>query len=134
MTMNNYDKAYYEFHMRLLHAFVTQVKEQPPFHFEDCEQEDREFLQELVELPNSGGSDLLIQGQYVFCKIVAAYPHLMPLVPRDLLWFFGGDCLHYMPDEEIRIFQQLDELRQEAAETNAHFSYEDERIKILGLH
>lgn len=134
MTMTDYDQAYYEFHMRLLDAFITQAKEQPPFHLEDCAQEDRDFLLELTELPNSGGSDLLIQGQHLFCRIVAAYPHLMPLVPRDLLWFFGGDCLHYMPDEEILVFQNLDEQRQQANETLEPFSYENARMKSLGLH
>jgi len=134
MTIDDYDKAYSEFHLRLLTAFIDRAKEQPPFCLEDCDQEDQDFFLELTELPNSGGTDLLIQGQQLFCRIVAAYPHLMPLVPRDLLWFFGGDCLHYMPDEEIRIFQDLDEQRQEAIETNTPFSYENARLKSMGLH
>lgn len=134
MAIDDYDKAYFEFHIRLLNAFTDHIKEQPPFYVEDCEQEDRDFLLELIELPNSGGADLLMQGQQLFCRIVAAYPHLMPLVPRDLLWFFGGDCLHYMPDEEIRAFQELDELRQNASETNTPFSYENARLKSMGLH
>jgi len=134
MTIDDYDKAYSEFHMRLLTAFIDSTKEQPPFCLEDCNQEDQDFLLELTVLPNSGGAHLLMQGQQLFCRIVAAYPHLMPLVPRDLLWFFGGDCLHYMPDEEIRIFQELDELRQNAKEANEPFSYENARLKTMGLH
>jgi hypothetical protein len=134
MTIDNYDKAYSEFHKRLLSAFIDSIKEQLPFCLEDCNQEDQDFFLELAELPNSGGTHLLIQGQQLFCRIVAAYPHLMPLVPRDLLWFFGGDCLHYMPDEEIRIFQELDELRQSAKEANEAFSYENARLKTMGLH
>lgn len=134
MTTADYDKAYFDFHMRLLNAFIERAKDQPPFCLEDCAQEDRDFFLELSELPNSGGAPLLIQGQQLFCRIVAAYSHLMPLVPRDLLWFFGGDCLHYMPDEEIRIFQNLDEQRQEAIETNQPFSYENARLKSMGLH
>ncbi len=134
MINDDYDKAYFDFHMRLLSTFVNHIKEQPPFYLEDCDQDDRDFMLELSELPNSGGTDLLMQGQQLFCKIVAAYPHLMPLVPRDLLWFFGGDCLHYMPDEEIRIFQELDELRHNAKETNQPFSYESARLSSMGLH
>lgn len=134
MTIDDYDKAYSEFHMRLLTAFIDRTKEQPPFCLEDCNQEDQDFLLELTELPNSGGAHLLMQGQQLFCRIVAAYPHLMPLLPRDLLWFFGGDCLHYMPDEEIRIFQELDELRQNAKEAHEPFSYENARLKTMGLH
>jgi len=134
MTSDNHDKAYFEFHMHLLNAFIEHTKEQPPFCHEDCNQEDQDFLLELSELPHSGGANLLMQGQQLFCRIVAAYPHLMPLVPRDLLWFFGGDCLHYMPDEEIRIFQELDEQRQIASEANEPFSYENARLKTMGLH
>jgi hypothetical protein len=134
MTVNDYDKAYSDFHIRLLTAFIDRAKEQPPFYLEDCNQDDKDFILELTKLPNSGGTDLLIQGQQLFCQIVAAYPHLMPLVPRDLLWFFGGDCLHYMPDEEIRIFQELDEMREAAKTSDQPFSYENARLKTMGLH
>lgn len=134
MTNDDYDKAYVDFHLNLLNAFTAELKTQAPFCLEDCAQEDRDFLHELNQLPNIGGSEHLIQGQQLLCRIVAAYPHLMPLLPRDLLWFFGGDCLHYMPDEEIQIFQQLDELRETAKESDAPFSYENARLSTMGLH
>jgi hypothetical protein len=134
MTIDDLDQAYSEFHISLLTAFIERIQEQPPFCLNDCDQDDQDFFLELNQLPKVGGSDLLIQGQRVFCRIVAGYPHLMPIVPRDLLWFFGGDCLHYMPDEEIRIFQQLDELRQNAKESNEPFSYEKSRLSTMGLH
>ena len=134
MTINDLDRAYFEFHLGLLTAFIEQVKVQPPFCLEDCNQDDQDFLLALSQLPTCGGSDLLIQGQLLLCRIVAGYPHLMPLVPRDLMWFFGGDCLHYMPDEEIRIFQQLDELRENAKASNEPFSYANARLSTMGLH
>ncbi len=134
MTINELDKAYFEFHMGLLSALIEQTKIQPPFCLESSSQEDQDFLLALISLPNVGGSDLLIQGQQLLCKIVAGYPHLMPILPRDLLWFFGGDCLHYMPDEEIRIFQELDEQRENAKENNEAFSYEKARLRSMGLH
>lgn len=133
-TINVLDKAYFEFHMGLLTALIEQIKVQPPFCLEDSSQEDQDFILALISLPNVGGSDLLIQGQQLLCKIVAGYPHLMPLLPRDLLWFFGGDCLHYMPDEEIRTFQDLDEQRETAKENNEAFSYENARLRSMGLH
>jgi hypothetical protein len=134
MNIDEYDKAYSDFHIGLLIAFITQAKVQPPFCLESASQEDQDFCLALIELPNIGGAELLIQGQQLFCRIVAAYPHLMPIVPRDLFWFFGGDCLHYMPDEEIRIFQALDEQRQSAREKNEPFSYEKARQRSMGLH
>ena len=134
MTIEDVDKAYFDFHINLLDAFVKQLQQQPPFCLEDCGLDDQNFLLELNQLNKVGGSELLIQGQQLLCRIVAGYPHLMPLVPRDLLWFFGGDCLHYMPDEEISVFQQLDELRQSAKESNQTFSYEKARLSTMGLH
>src|SRR5690606_34978035 len=50
-------------------------------------------------------------GQDLICQVFHRYPQVAHLVPRDLLWFFGGDCLHYMPDEEISLYQELDERR-----------------------
>jgi len=134
MTSEDVDKAYFDFHIALLNTFIDQIQQQPPFSLEDCELDDLNFLLELKQLPKVGGSELLIQGQQLLCRIVAGYPHLMPLVPRDLLWFFGGDCLHYMPDEEISVFQQLDELRQNAKELDQAFSYEKARLSTMGLH
>ncbi|RYY75976.1 MAG: dehydrogenase [Gammaproteobacteria bacterium] len=134
MTIEDIDTAYSDFHLNLLNTFIEQIKDQPPFCLENCDQDDQEFLNELDQLPKVGGSELLIQGQQLFCRIVAGYPHLMPLVPRDLLWFFGGDCLHYMPDEEISVFQKLDELRQSAKDSNETFSYEKARLSTMGLH
>ena len=134
MTIDDLDKAYSEFHLGLLIAFIEQAKVQPPFYLEDCSQDDQNFLLALNQLPTCEGSDLLIQGQQLLCRIVAGYPHLMPILPRDLLWFFGGDCLHYMPDEEIRIFQELDEQRENAKENNETFSHEKARLRSMGLH
>ena len=134
MTNEDVDEAYYKFHINLLNAFIQQIQQQPPFCMDDRNQDDQDFFLELNQLPKFGGTELLIQGQQLFCRIVAGYPHLMPLVPRDLLWFFGGDCLHYMPDEEINRFQQLDELRQDAQESGEPFSYEKARSNSMGLH
>ncbi|MDQ2075253.1 PA2817 family protein [Marinimicrobium sp. ABcell2] len=129
------DTHYQEYHQRLLRDFVRQVQQQPPFVLDECEAEHREFLERLETLSRSSESDnFLFEGQEVLSRVVAAYPHLMPLLHRDLLWFFGGDCLHYMPDEEIARFQTLDERRHEAAAKGEAFSYESERAKLFGLH
>lgn len=128
------DTSYIEFHQRLLTAFIKQIKQQAPFNMEHSDQDDQDFIRDLEQLPNSGGSQQLIQGQQLLCKLVATYHHLMPLLPRDLLWYFGGDCLHYMPDEEIALYQKLDEQRQAASEANQTFDYEKARLNALGAH
>lgn len=134
MPIDPYDQNYIEFHLRLLNAFVAQAAQQLPFCEPDCNQDDLEFLSNLQQLPTIGGSEQLIQGQELLCRIVAGYPQLMHLLPRDLLWFFGGDCLHYMPDEEIDLFQALDDQRQSAKESSSPFNYENARAVKFGLH
>ena len=66
-------------------------------------------------------------GQDLICQVFHRYPQIAHLVPRDLLWFFGGDCLHYMPDEEIAIFQQLEERRYEAEQNEEPFDWNHEK-------
>jgi len=123
------------FHLKLLRDFIHQAQQQPPFIDDQCPQEDLEFLQALEALPAAQSQeDFAHRGQQLMCRVVAAYPQLMPLLHRDLLWFFGGDCLHYMPDEEIARFQELDERRHQALAEGREFSYERERANLLGLH
>ncbi len=74
-----------------------------------------ELMDELPRDPE--GAQYL--GQDLISQVFHRYPQIAHLVPRDLLWFFGGDCLHFMPDEEIDLFQRLDERRYEAAAPTA---------------
>jgi len=117
-----YDQEYYTYHLELLAAFSAQVQELPPFNTEPPSEDE------------SHEPGFLEQGQTLMCRVVGSYPHLMPLLYRDLLWFFGGDCLHFMPDEEIAVFQRLDEQREEAKEQQVPFSYKEARAKTMGMH
>ncbi len=66
-------------------------------------------------------------GQDLMCQVIQRYPQIAHLVPRDLLWFFGGDCLHFMPDEELDLYQALEERRYEAAENDEPFDWNQEK-------
>lgn len=135
MQISSYEQDYHNYHMSLLKRFIEQITPQAPFSTAFCSEEDHEFLREITALySNPQGTQFLAKGQDLLCKVVAAYPHLMPLLQRDLLWFFGGDCLHYMPDEEIALFQRLDEMRHEAIATRNTFSYSEARAQVFGLH
>jgi len=130
-----YDQEYYTYHLELLAAFSAQIQQLPPFDSEILSEDDQEFLAALAQLhqqPHEAG--FLEQGQVLICRVVGAYSHLMPLLYRDLLWFFGGDCLHFMPDEEIAVFQQLDEQREDAKQQQTPFSYKEARAKLMGMH
>jgi hypothetical protein len=130
-----YDQEYYTYHLELLAAFSAQIQQLPPFNTESPLEDDQEFIAALTELHGQPkGAGFLEQGQALICRVVGAYPHLMPLLYRDLLWFFGGDCLHFMPDEEITIFQQLDEQREEAKQQQVPFNYREARAKLMGMH
>ncbi len=128
--------SYTLYHQRLLRQLVEAVARQSPFCSADAATAHSEFLgrlQNLLKL-SPADPDYLHRGQQLICRIVAAYPHITPLVPRDLFWFFGGDCLHFMPDEEIQRYQALDERRAEVEADNGVFDYERERARAFGLH
>ncbi|WP_137886817.1 PA2817 family protein [Pseudomonas sp. 2FE] len=82
---------------------------------------------ELLTLLQASPEESLYLGQDLLCQVIHRYPQIAHLVPRDLLWFFGGDCLHFMPDEEISLFQALDERRYEAAQNDEPFDWEQEK-------
>lgn len=46
--------------------------------------------------------------EQIFLKL----PQLGHQVPRDLLWFAGGACLHFLDDSEIERFASVDEVWQ----------------------
>lgn len=83
------------------------------------------FDELLMSLPNIPEDRHL--GQDLICQVFHRYPQIAHLVPRDLLWFFGGDCLHFMPDDEIALFQELDERRYEAEQKGLPFDWNQEK-------
>ncbi|EQM70758.1 MULTISPECIES: PA2817 family protein [Pseudomonas] len=84
------------------------------------------FEELMSELPRDPEASLYL-GQDLISQVFHRYPQIAHLVPRDLLWFFGGDCLHFMPDEEIALFQRLDERRFEAEENDEPFDWNQEK-------
>lgn len=66
-------------------------------------------------------------GQDLICQVIQRYPQIAHLIPRDLLWFFAGDCLHYMPDDEIDLYQALEERRYQAEQNDEPFDWNQEK-------
>ena len=79
-------------------------------------------------------SDLYSLGPDLITRLFNNFPEFAPTFPRQLLWFFGGDCLHYMADEEITQFQQLEDMRLAAASRGETFKFEESRASLLNLH
>ena len=131
--MNN---SYHAFHVDLLKQTYNQLLEFTPFCKEELAVDDEEFLQlfkDLITQTEAHQSGYIDDGQSLMSRFIRAYPELTPLLPRDLLWFFGGDCLHFMPDEELQLFQQLDEARYAAESQGDNFEYSRERALALKL-
>jgi len=127
---------YHSFHIQLLEQTYNQLICRYPFNVEDLPLQEQEFLDSylsLIEHCKNFSEGYIENGQVLCISWIRAYSELTPLLPRDLLWFFSGDCLHYMPDEEIEQFQRLDELRYEAESAAAEFNYATERAKIFNL-
>ncbi|MGH8419114.1 MAG: PA2817 family protein [Pseudomonas sp.] len=86
-----------------------------------------ERYDELIELLPREPIESQYLGQDLLCQVIQRYPQIAHLVPRDLLWYFGGDCLHFMPDEEIDLYTALEERRFEAQENEEPFDWDQEK-------
>lgn len=128
---------YINYHVGLLQEFKASVMTQMPFFTEESANEEHtEFVQTLEALAEMTqySEAMNEKGQWLISRVVSTYSQLMPALPRDLLWFFGGDCLHYMPDEEIIFYQQLDELRFAAEEADTPFDYAGAKDSLSKAH
>ncbi len=138
-NMTHYTQ-YVRYHVDLLKKFKAANATQSPFNGEDIgdqlSESDEEFINTYTQLCDAThyNESLYEQGQWMIGRIISTYSHLTPELPRDLLWFFGGDCLHYMPDEEIAFYQQLDELRFTAEEADKPFDYPAAKDSLLKAH
>ena len=123
------DERYLEHCRSLLAEFsqtlVTRTRQLPEDH----------PLRELADAFQSLGSsaDIYALGPDLVARLFDTHTDFAPTFPRELLWFFGGDCLHYMADEEIAQCQQLEELRLAAARRGESFDWRESRAKLLNL-
>ncbi|MCX4025009.1 dehydrogenase [Endozoicomonas sp. SM1973] len=81
--------------------------------------------QELAECFKQGDEAAYQQGQDTVCQLINYWPQLTHLISRDLLWLLGGECLHFMPEEEIAVYQQLEELQASAEAANQSFDWQE---------
>lgn len=66
-------------------------------------------------------------GQDILCQVIERYPQIAHLVPRDLLWYFGGACFNFLSDEELDMYQALEERRHEAEVNDEPFDWNQEK-------
>ncbi|HGY9624877.1 TPA: PA2817 family protein [Pseudomonas putida] len=115
-------------HLRTILAALGEAEQVP----EESHALFLERFDELLTLLPQDPLESQYLGQDLICQVIQRYPQIAHLVPRDLLWFFGGDCLHFMPDEELSVYQQLEDLRYEAEQKGEPFDWNQQK-QLLSL-
>ncbi|KAA0696410.1 dehydrogenase [Halopseudomonas laoshanensis] len=129
----NPELPYHRYHMALLKSLFDTLRAQSVLMEQVPEESNLLFLErfdELITQLEAGDHDSLHAGQDIMCQIISRYPQIAHMIPRDLLWYFGGDCLHFMPDEEIAQYQLIDEHRAAAEARGEEFNWEQARQLI----
>ena len=125
---------YHRYHLALLTSLFDTLRAQTVLMAQVPEESNELFLErfeELITQLGAGDQDALYSGQEIICQVISRYPQVAHLIPRDLLWYFGGDCLHFMPDEEIAQYQLLDEHMAEATARGEEFNWEQARQLLM---
>ncbi|MBK6508211.1 MAG: hypothetical protein IPG06_01290 [Haliea sp.] len=122
----------YLLHCRTLLAefsrtFVTRTAVLPADH------PLRELALGFAELDEQTAADLYTLGPELVSRLFDTILILHQRFRGSTVWFLGGDCLHYMADEEILQYQQLEDLRVKAASSGTAFNFNDARAKLLNL-
>ncbi len=103
----------------ILESFTELKKrmlEHAPFDVEPLAEEEADFLQkwqELLKEAESLSADYLFNAQELLARLIRCYPNLTTLIRRELLWFVGGECLHFLGDEELDLYQNFEEIAYE---------------------
>jgi len=111
------------YHLELLQETLTRIEkaaaQESGVIDDDILQQFRDLIDQLTEHRDSAYES----GQDLLSKIATHQPQLMPALDRSLLWFFGGECLHFLTDEEISRFQHLDDMAAEAEAEGKDYDY-----------
>ena len=126
-SLSNQQLSHHQYHSVLLKACFDLFSKELSAHNEEVvdnlsegaveEMSHTTFLglfEDVLDAAENHNPELEFRGQQLVETLMRHYPHLTHLFSRDLLWFFGGDCLHHLTDAEILGYQQLDELQYQA--------------------
>lgn len=89
-----------------------RIKEHAPFNQPNLAEEELDFLEkwdDLIKCIQDNTHDYSFKAQEILSRFVRCYANLVPLIKRELLWFVGGECLHFLGDEEVTLYQQLED-------------------------
>jgi len=83
-----------------------------PFDQSPLNEEEADLIEKMDQLFQSienQATDYSFEAQEVLARFIRCYANLVPLIRRELLWFIGGECLHFLGDEELSLYQALEE-------------------------
>ncbi|ETX11538.1 hypothetical protein MUS1_09705 [Marinomonas ushuaiensis DSM 15871] len=123
----------------ILDAFADlrqRIKEHAPFNEPDLAEEELDFLEkwdDLITRIQNNTHDYSFEAQEILSRFIRCYANLVPLIKRELLWFIGGECLHFLGDEEITLYQQLEDHLYELDSKNKSYDISKEINILRGL-
>jgi len=98
-SLQNHVQKLTDLHQKLISTRDSKVLSDAMLH------QLEEIIDQLTQHTDTAWQDA---GSWL-SNTMALAPQVAPLIDRELLWFFGGDCLHFLTDEEINQFQRQDE-------------------------
>ncbi|GAB5414460.1 MAG: hypothetical protein Cons2KO_20630 [Congregibacter sp.] len=123
------DEEFHREQLGLLAAFAKTLKNTSELPGGETLANLAAQFDELVQRP----ADVMDEAPALVSRLLTTAPQLAEYFPRDLLWYLGGECLHFMPDEEIDRFSALDQQRRDAVENAEAFDWPSARANALGL-
>ncbi len=115
----------------LLKEFLGFLQQGFPFNQDPLPSDEQSFLEQLqavIKALEEQTPQAAFEGQEWLNRLFRNFPTIAPHLGREVLWYFGGDALHFMPDEEIAKFQMLDDALYEGGED---FDYMAAKIAIF---
>ena len=122
-----------DFILNTFNELKTRINDHFPFDQSPLNEEETDFIEKYNNLLDSIQNkeiDYSFQAQDIIAQFIRCYANLVPLIRRELLWFIGGECLHYLGDEEVSFFQELEDRLYEAEQKSNEINI-DEQIQLL---
>lgn len=116
-----------QFIIKRLRILEQRIVEHDPFDRLDLGEEEQDFLEKWNSLTLESSHqnlDFYFEAQELICRLIRCYPNLVPLMHRETLYFVGGECLHYLGDEELSFYQEIDEQIYELEAKNEEIDLE----------
>src|SRR5690606_8291150 len=93
-SIMNTNLPYHRYHLALLNSLYDTLRAQAVLMAQVPEESSILFLErfeELIAQLEAGDQEALYAGQEILCQVISRYPQVAHMIPRDLLWYFGGD-------------------------------------------